>query len=69
MLELLGQSVTIPQQRTSALSQSLRLSRILSEIWRESENVAHNIETESVAQFVRRDISFCSEALSFDLPG
>jgi hypothetical protein len=50
-------------------SQSLRLSTILNEIWRERENVARGVGTESLTGFVRRDIPVCSETLSCDLPG
>jgi hypothetical protein len=51
------------------LAKWLRLSRILSEIWRESESDPSDAGTESLMKFVRRDILVCSEMLSLDLPG
>jgi hypothetical protein len=49
--------------------QSLTLSRILNEIWRERESDPQTHGTESLMKFVRRDIPICSETLSVELPG
>lgn len=49
--------------------QSLTLSRILNEIWRERESDPQTRGTESLTKFVRRDIPICSETLSVELPG
>jgi len=44
----------------------VRLSTILSEIWRESEILADDITADALPHLVRRDIPVCSEAVSFD---